>query len=74
MIKELILKNEQTNEYFTNDYNGYWSRNVEDAYKYDATQDMESILNSLVSNNYAPPLEGVRYLELVTIFQIINSK
>jgi hypothetical protein len=68
MKKKLVLKDEQTGMYFTNDYECYWSRYISDAYQYSENEDMESILSRLLVNDYFPPFENVSYIELVTIY------
>lgn len=68
MKKKLILRNEKTGEYFTNDYECWWSRDIKDAYQYDESDDMESIISRLLDESYKNPLEGVDYIEIVTFY------
>ncbi len=68
MDKKLILRNERTGEYFTNDYERYWSKNIKDAYRYNKDEDMESLIERFLGESYNNALEGVEYLELVTFF------
>jgi hypothetical protein len=68
MKKKLVLKNEQTGMYFTNDYECWWSRDISDAYKYDENENMETIFSCLLANDYDNPLDGVNYIELVVFY------
>jgi hypothetical protein len=68
MQKKLILKDERTGMYFTNDYECYWSRNIMEAYLYDENTDMDTIFSCLLANNYNEPLDGIDYIESVVLY------
>lgn len=68
MKKKLLLRNEKTGEYFTNDYECWWSRDIKDAYQYNEIDDMESIISRLLDESYKNPLDGVDYIEIVTFY------
>ena len=67
MRKRFVLKNLENNKYFTGNYNNWWSLNIADSFEYKEGDDMEHIL-SLLSEHYDNPIEGIDYLELVTIY------
>jgi len=68
MKKKLVLKDEKTGMYFTNDYECWWSRDILDAYKYDENENMGTIFNYLLANTWDNPLEGVNYIQLVIFY------
>lgn len=70
MKKKLILRNEKTGEYFTNDYECWWSRDIKDAYQYQDfdDEDLDSLFSRLLNESYKNPLEGVDYVEIVTFY------
>lgn len=51
-MKEVIfLIDPNTGKYFTNDYDKYWSKNIEDAYPYSIDDNLTEIINNMISND-----------------------
>lgn len=59
---------DDTNKYFTNDYECFWSRNMCDAKMYPADSDMDSIIKSLDLNTWDNPLKNVNAIVLGTLY------
>ena len=73
MKKVLVLKDEKTGMYFTNDYECWWSRDISDAYKYEEDTNFEAFFGNLLANDYDNPLYEVKYVELVVFYCLYKS-
>ena len=67
MKKAQILVDLSTGKYYTNDDENYWSDDINHAYRYKMTDDLETIVECLYSINYCAPFENVFYLEVKTV-------
>jgi len=67
MKKRLILRNEDTGKYFTNDYRDWWSRDISLAFQINE-DDLEEVIKGLNDNEFNDPLEGVDYIEVVVVY------
>lgn len=67
MKKVYVLMDDDSNKYFTNDYECFWSRNMEDAYKFSSDTNMDEIINHL-NNMWDEPLKNVKAIVLGTLY------
>jgi len=67
MRKYIVLKNWDTNQYYTHRYQRFWSKDIEAAYKFneDEEDEIERILQE-----YEDQFEHVSFLVRETIYQL----
>lgn len=65
MKKALILRDERSSEYFTNDYECWWSRRIEDAYKIKSIDEVDSLLDIRNSESI---FGDVEFIEVVIVY------
>lgn len=69
-MKEVIfLIDLNTDKYFTNDSDKYWSKSVEDAYPYNIDDNLTEIINCMITNDAT---ENVSYIIPQRVF-ILNN-
>lgn len=63
-MKEVIfLIDPNTGNYFTNNDEGYWNKNIEEAYPYNVDDNINEIIKLMTINNtYHNILNGISYI------------
>lgn len=69
MLKKIVLKDIKTNSYFTNDYENWWSNNIQDAFLYSPLVNTDELIADLIQNNYNRLFDNVEYIEPVIIYK-----
>lgn len=71
MKKVLVLKDEKTGMYFTNDYDCWWSRNILDACKFGDIAEVDNIIGIRMSE-YENPFKDTNFIEILEFYKIID--
>lgn len=66
MKKRLVIKNTENNKYFTGNYNGWWSLDIDNAKKYVIIESLERELAEQYNNDLA--FEEVTCVIVETIY------
>jgi hypothetical protein len=68
MKRAIILRDERSGEYFTNDYECWWSRDIKDAYRLKDLDEVEQLIEIRLGYEHSNGFEDVQFLEAVTIY------
>lgn len=73
MKKKYVIKNTENNKYFTDNYNYFWSLDINDARAYyDDEQIEETLKKATDDENMDDSFKGVNYVLIETVYSIKN--
>ncbi len=66
----LVIKDTETNRYYTEDYDDFWSKNIEDAMHFKTENEIDNTISIMLENKHNPEPEAFDNKKFIIIERV----